>query len=55
MKFSFKIGLMENEGKTMVFQEWTENQRRVFIDTAQVYEALVAVLRDGQAYRGWPH
>ena len=39
----------------MVFQEWTENQRRVFIDTAQVYEALVAVLRDGQAYRGGMH
>lgn len=39
----------------MDFQEWTENQRRVFIDTDQVYEALAAALRESRAYRGGMH
>gem|GEM_PF-3186066 len=36
----------------MNFQEWTNNQRRVFIDTAQLYEAVTNAFRDSRAYRG---
>lgn len=36
-------------------KEWTDNQRRVFLDTAQIYEAYVAAFRGGRAYRGGMH
>lgn len=39
----------------MNFQEWTENQRRVFIDTEQLYEAMAAALMKSRSYRGGMH
>ncbi len=39
----------------MNYQEWTHNQRRVFIDAAQVYEAYTNAFRDSRAYRGGMH
>jgi len=35
--------------------EWTDNQRRVFLDSAQLYEAYIAAFREGRAYRGGMH
>jgi hypothetical protein len=40
---------------TPTYALWTENQRRVFIDTVQVYKALSAVFRDAGSYRGGMH
>ncbi len=39
----------------MTLLEWTDNQRRVFINTAQVYEAYMDAFRDSRAYRGGMH
>ena len=39
----------------MVFQELSDNQRRVYIDAAQLYEAYLAAYRKGRAYRGGMH
>ena len=39
----------------MVFQEMSDNQRRVYIDTAQLYEAYLSVYHKGRAYRGGMH
>jgi len=36
----------------MVFQEMSDNQRRVYIDTAQLYEAYLSAYHKGRAYRG---
>jgi hypothetical protein len=35
--------------------EWSDNQRRVFIDTAQLYEAHLAAFRESRSYRGGMH
>ena len=32
-------------------KEWSDNQRRVFLDAAQLYEAYSAAFREGRAYR----
>lgn len=39
----------------MIFTEWTDNQRRVFIDTSQIHEALTAALREARSFRGGMH
>ncbi|MCP4108189.1 MAG: hypothetical protein GY749_22035 [Desulfobacteraceae bacterium] len=39
----------------MIFKEWTDIQRRVFIDTIQVYEAFTDTFRKNSAYRGGMH
>lgn len=39
----------------MVFQELSDNQRRVYIDTAQLYEAYLSAYHKGRAYRGGMH
>ena len=36
----------------MVFQEMSDNQRRAYIDTAQLYEAYLSAYHKGRAYRG---
>jgi len=44
-----------SEGKPMIFKEMSDNQRRVYIDTAQLYEAFMAAYRKSRAYRGGMH
>ena len=39
----------------MVFNEMNDNQRRIFIDAAQLYEAFMAVHHKSRAYRGGMH
>jgi len=39
----------------MVFKEMSDNQRRVYIDTAQLYEAYLSAYHKGRAYRGGMH
>ena len=39
----------------MVFQEMSDNQRRVYIDAVQLYEAYLAAYHKGRAYRGGMH
>jgi len=39
----------------MVFKEMSDNQRRVYIDTAQLYEAFMAAYHKSRAYRGGMH
>jgi hypothetical protein len=39
----------------MVFQELSDNQRRVYIDTSQLYEAYLSAYRKGRSYRGGMH
>ncbi|MBN1931794.1 MAG: nucleotidyltransferase domain-containing protein [Desulfobacterales bacterium] len=39
----------------MFFTKMNDNQRRIFIDTAQLYEAYFEVLIKNQAYRGGMH
>ncbi|NJL59545.1 MAG: hypothetical protein HC887_07785 [Desulfobacteraceae bacterium] len=36
----------------MNFNEMSDNQRRVFIDAAQIYEAYMAAYRQNVSYRG---
>ncbi|MFH1983598.1 MAG: nucleotidyltransferase domain-containing protein [Pseudomonadota bacterium] len=36
-------------------KEWSDNQRRIFIDAAQLYEAFIVAFRDGRSYRGGMH
>jgi len=35
--------------------EWTDNQRRVFLDSAQLYEAYITAFRESRSYRGGMH
>jgi hypothetical protein len=44
-----------SEGKPMIFKEMSDNQRRVYIDTAQLYEAFMAAYHKSRAYRGGMH
>ena len=39
----------------MIFKEMTDNQRRAFIDTIQLYEAFVAAFNKNRSYRGGMH
>lgn len=39
----------------MVFQEWTNSQRRVYLDTAQVYEAFTDAYRKSRSFRRGMH
>jgi hypothetical protein len=39
----------------MVFNEMSDNQRRIFIDTAQLYEAFMTAYHKSRAYRGGMH
>ncbi len=39
----------------MLFKEMSDNQRRIFIDTVQVYETYTEVLNKNQAYKGGMH
>ncbi|MDX2501789.1 MAG: GSU2403 family nucleotidyltransferase fold protein [Deltaproteobacteria bacterium] len=39
----------------MDFKEMSDNQRRVYIDTAQLYEAYLSAYHKGRAYRGGMH
>jgi hypothetical protein len=36
-------------------REWSDNQRRIFIDAVQLYEAHIAAFREGRSYRGGMH
>lgn len=36
-------------------KEWSDNQRRVFIDAAQLYEAFIEAFRESRSYRGGMH
>ncbi len=53
--FPSNCNMYKNEGKLMVFNEMSDNQRRVFIDTAQLYEAFMAAYHKSRAYRGGMH
>ncbi len=55
MGFPSKINFCRNEGKPIIFQELSDNQRRVYIDTAQLYEAYLSAYHKGRAYRGGMH
>lgn len=39
----------------MVFKEMSDNQRRIYIDTAQVYDSFMDVYHKSRAYRGGMH
>jgi len=39
----------------MIFKEMSDNQRRVYVDTAQLYEAFMAAYHKSRAYRGGMH
>ena len=39
----------------MIFKEMSDNQRRIFIDTAQLYEAFIVAYRRSRSYRGGMH
>jgi hypothetical protein len=39
----------------MIFKEMTDNQRRVFIDTIQLYEAFLSAFNKNRSYRGGMH
>lgn len=39
----------------MLFKEMTDNQRRVFIDTGQLYEVYMNTFRKSRSYRGGMH
>lgn len=39
----------------MIFKEMTDNQRRIFIDTIQLYEAFLAAFNKMRSYRGGMH
>ncbi len=39
----------------MNLTEWSDNQRRIFIDTAQLYDAHRAAFRESRSYRGGMH
>ncbi len=39
----------------MIFKEWSDNQRRIFIDTTQLYEAFSDIFHKNRAYRGGMH
>ncbi len=39
----------------MIIKEMSDNQRRVYIDTAQLYEAFMAAYHRSRAYRGGMH
>ncbi len=39
----------------MILKEWTDNQRRVFIDSSQVYEAFQDAFQRNRTYRGGMH
>jgi hypothetical protein len=39
----------------MIFKEMTDNQRRIFIDTVQLYEAFLAAFNKMRSYRGGMH
>ncbi len=49
------IIFVRNEGKPVIFKEMSDNQRRVYIDTAQLYEAFMAAYHKSRAYRGGMH
>lgn len=36
-------------------KEWSDNQRRIFIDTIQLYDAYLATLQEGRSYCGGMH
>ena len=36
-------------------KEMSANQRRIFIDTAQLYEAYIVTFRESRSYRGGMH
>lgn len=36
-------------------KEWTDNQRRIFLDTVQLYEAYIDAFRASRSYRGGMH
>ncbi len=39
----------------MILKEWTDNQRRTFIDTVQVYEAFAEAFRKSRSWQGGMH
>ncbi len=39
----------------MIFKEMTDNQRRIFIDTIQLYEAFLAAFKKMRSYKGGMH
>lgn len=39
----------------MIFHEWNANQRRIYIDAVQIYDAYSAALRENRSYRGGMH
>lgn len=39
----------------MLFKEMTDNQRRVFIDTVQIYEAFMSTFQKSRSYSGGMH
>ncbi|MGD8267947.1 MAG: nucleotidyltransferase domain-containing protein [Desulfobacterales bacterium] len=39
----------------MNLTEWSDNQRRIFIDTAQLYDAHQSAFRESRSYRGGMH
>jgi hypothetical protein len=39
----------------MIYREMTDNQRRVFIDTVQLYDAFAATLYKNRSYKGGMH
>jgi hypothetical protein len=52
LQFRVVVKMKENE---FIPKEMSANQRRIFIDTAQLYEAYIVTLRESRSYRGGMH
>jgi len=53
--FPSNFYIYKNEGKPMFFNEMSNNQRHIFIDTAQLYDAFMMAYHKSRAYRGGMH
>jgi hypothetical protein len=38
-----------------MFKEMSDNQRRVYLDAVQLYEAYFSAFQKSRSYRGWMH
>ncbi len=46
---------MRMKENPILFKKMTDNQRRVFIDTGQLYEVYMNTFRKSRSYRGGMH
>ncbi len=55
VRFPSKIGHFKMKENLLKPNEWSDNQRRIIIDTAQLYDAHLAAFRENRSYRGGMH